>query len=795
MNAISFPYNFESTQYLLLGNKGHQGDTGTSGTLGATGDKGDQGLQGRNGDAGLEGAKGESGLPGQKGEKGDHGPKGSNGLQGQKGEKGGIGPQGPVGLKGELGFDGPAGAHHATNCMCIKLPHVEVLGMKPNYHIGDKVDLNCNASGQPAPLVTWQRIGTSGHCSSGNLTTINGHLVLDKLNPADIGTYKCVAQNSYGSAEKEVFIQSNDNHSVDCDFEIDLCKWNNSKEDQTDWIRYRGSTETGQTGPSGDHTSNSGYYMYLEASFDNSGDKADFISPLLPATLEACLSFWYHMYGTSMGDIVVKTKTCSGQESDKLHLRGNQGTSWHFGQVPITNMDKDFQIVIEAIHGNGVYGDAAIDDIKYTPGKCHANLVIAGPSSETIHVQENQTLLLTCPVTGSQQTTYSWTKMHSCSRNYTATRDMKVFPVHVGDEGTYTCSATEKGQTVSKEFHVIVDSSKLCRETGGHHFCDFETNLCTWGLDKRGKFNWTSGHAPTPSADTGPDVDHTHGTTTGRFLFIETSSPQARGDNAVLKSELLPASSIKCLTLWYNMYGVDIDNLNIYAEDTCTKLTTRVHSIHGNQGQAWHKLFLTIPAQTNDYHILIEGTTGTSYHGDIAIDDVTIANGKCSGTIFECDFEQNECGMKESNTDNFDWIRQKGGTSSTGTGPDTDHTTGTTDGNYIYIESSSPRVTGDKADLSTPSLDPKIAYCLDFWYSMYGGSMGSMKVDIASPTLSIRRNLWSMSGNQGQGWHNAKVNVPPQTSAFVLVFEGVRGVDFTSDAALDDIKVTQGTCS
>jgi len=66
--------------------------------------------------------------------------------------------------------------------------------------------------------------------------------------------------------------------------------------------------------------------------------------------------------------------------------------------------------------------------------------------------------------------------------------------------------------------------------------------------------------------------------------------------------------------------------------------------------------------------------------GDIALDDLDVADGACPPPK-ACDFETDMC--KWTNTpsgDQFDWTRDSGGTPSLGTGPTTDHTTGTRNG-------------------------------------------------------------------------------------------------------------------
>lgn len=55
-----------------------------------------------------------------------------------------------------------------------------------------------------------------------------------------------------------------------------------------------------------------------------------------------------------------------------------------------------------------------------------------------------------------------------------------------------------------------------------------------------------------------------------------------------------------------------------------------------------------------------------------------------------CDFEtSNICGYTQDKSDDFDWTRASGGTTSAGTGPSSDHTYGTKAGKYnisqIYV--------------------------------------------------------------------------------------------------------------
>ena len=42
--------------------------------------------------------------------------------------------------------------------------------------------------------------------------------------------------------------------------------------------------------------------------------------------------------------------------------------------------------------------------------------------------------------------------------------------------------------------------------------------------------------------------------------------------------------------------------------------------------------------------------------------------------LTECDFEQDLCGWSQDDSDDLDWARNQGQTSTGGTGPKTDHT-------------------------------------------------------------------------------------------------------------------------
>ncbi len=74
-------------------------------------------------------------------------------------------------------------------------------------------------------------------------------------------------------------------------------------------------------------------------------------------------------------------------------------------------------------------------------------------------------------------------------------------------------------------------------------------------------------------------------------------------------------------------------------------------------------------------------------------------------------------------------------------------------GYYMYIETSSPRVTGDNAKLELSVSGSGELACLEFYYHMYGVTMGTLNVFSGNVTV------FSVSGNHGGIWIMAKRNI------------------------------------
>ncbi|CAH1779976.1 unnamed protein product [Owenia fusiformis] len=159
--------------------------------------------------------------------------------------------------------------------------------------------------------------------------------------------------------------------------------------------------------------------------------------------------------------------------------------------------------------------------------------------------------------------------------------------------------------------------------------------------------------------------------------------------------------------------------------------------------------------------------------------------------IWSCDFEVDICGMKHD-VAQVEWRRHNGRTETDLTGPSIDHTFRTNEGHYIYFESSAPTITGDKARILIEMENTDQEHCLIFYYHMYGEGIGTFNVELL--TGSSIETVFSITGNQGDIWHNRAINLP---SGFYLTFESIkssRDQPDKGDIGLDDISISAGKC-
>ena len=149
-------------------------------------------------------------------------------------------------------------------------------------------------------------------------------------------------------------------------------------------------------------------------------------------------------------------------------------------------------------------------------------------------------------------------------------------------------------------------------------------------------------------------------------------------------------------------------------------------------------------------------------------------------------FETGIGNWQQPTDDDFDWTRHTGSTYTSSTGPSAAY-----DGSfYMYTESSNPRVYGDEA-FFTAEFDFSLLNNpeLTFYYHMYGAGMGTLHVDVFDNVWQL--DVWSLSGNQGNNWSQATVDLSAYSykANIVVRFRGEVGngvsPTYRSDMAID----------
>ena len=120
-------------------------------------------------------------------------------------------------------------------------------------------------------------------------------------------------------------------------------------------------------------------------------------------------------------------------------------------------------------------------------------------------------------------------------------------------------------------------------------------------------------------------------TDAGYYIYIETSNPRRANDKARLQSALITSISTHCLHFYYHMYGPHVNLLNIYLK-TGSQLGSPVWTQRRTQGNQWIRADVDI-SSNRSYTIVFEGVRGTSFDGDIGLDDISVTMGPCGELV------------------------------------------------------------------------------------------------------------------------------------------------------------------
>lgn len=231
--------------------------------------------------------------------------------------------------------------------------------------------VNCNASECYAPIDGhWGRWSSWGNCDAKCGTGTHYRTRSCDDPPPKYNGKDCVGISNGSEPCK---LRSCGIGPDDCEFDADkMCRWTNDINNPSifSWERNAATTPSSSTGPSRDHTSGSGHYVFTESSGVPVGEKARLLSRTFPSNSGRCLSFWYHMYGSGMGELNVYIKPQTGAMKKVWSVSGDQGDEWKMKQVTLISNASNYQVVFEAVRGGSFRSDIALDDISFQENPC-----------------------------------------------------------------------------------------------------------------------------------------------------------------------------------------------------------------------------------------------------------------------------------------------------------------------------------------------------------------------------------------------------------------------------------------
>lgn len=152
---------------------------------------------------------------------------------------------------------------------------------------------------------------------------------------------------------------------------------NNYQTDDFEWWPWNSDTYKDGTGPSEDHTSGNGKYLYTESFFlDGEPGSFELFSPYfnLNSLTKPVVSFWYHMYAESleMGSLHVDLYSVNEDNwyNDVVVVSGSQGDTWKNKLIDISDFKNKgliklrFRVLSSSSYQNAI----AIDDFELYEG-------------------------------------------------------------------------------------------------------------------------------------------------------------------------------------------------------------------------------------------------------------------------------------------------------------------------------------------------------------------------------------------------------------------------------------------
>ncbi|XP_031229155.1 MAM and LDL-receptor class A domain-containing protein 1 [Mastomys coucha] len=581
-----------------------------------------------------------------------------------------------------------------------------------------------------------------------------------------------------------------------CDFEFDLCTWEQDQDEDIDWNLKASNIPATSTEPTVDHTlgNSSGHYIVLKGFFPQQPVKTGRISsPVISKRSKDCkIIFNYHMYGSGIGALLLLQVTVTNHTKLLLNLTKEQGNFWQRKELSLSS-DEDFRLKFEGRVGEGLRGNIALDDIVLTK---------------------------------------------SCLPSHYSTREETAFPLPTGfcPQGYEEC---QNGRCYSPEqscnFVDDCGDNSDEKECGGS--CTFEKGWCGWKNSLAENSDWVLGIGSHKSQR--PPKDHTLGNEHGHFMYLEATPVGLHGDKAHFKSATWQESSAACtMSFWYFISTKATGSIQVLIK-TDKGLWEVWQQSEPEPGNHWLRATILL-GKLRNFEVIFQGIRTRDLGGGAAIDDIEFYNcttvgettdicsevtdflcqdKKCIASHLVCDYKPDcsdrsdeahcgyyvstagscnfettsgdwtvDCGLTQDPEDDLDW--NIGSIIPTeALSPNSDHTPGSGQ-HFLYVNTSFSGE-GSTARIITSHFFPSsLGICtVRFWFYIVDPQiMGILKVYLIEES-GLNILMWSMIQNKNIGWTYAHVPLS-SNSPFKVAFEADLGGKDDIFIALDDITFT-----
>ncbi|WP_234859529.1 reprolysin-like metallopeptidase [Aquimarina aquimarini] len=193
----------------------------------------------------------------------------------------------------------------------------------------------------------------------------------------------------------------------------------------------------------------------------------------------------------------------------------------------------------------------------------------------------------------------------------------------------------------------------------------FENTLGLWTQGTGDDFDWAVDANGTPSRNTGPSsaVQGTY------YVYMEASAPNFPSKRAILTSPCfdLSATTTAKFDFQYHMYGASsMGTLTLEASTDNGATWSSVWTKSGNQGNTWQTANVDLSTYSgSSVQLRFNGVTGTTWQGDIAIDDIRLTEGgapTCKDVVLSLTFDNYPAETSWEITNSNNQVVASGGT-------------------------------------------------------------------------------------------------------------------------------------